>query len=252
MIMAQTTTEALILKVKNFHEADRIFTLYSKRHGKIRAIAKGVRKITSKRGGNLDLLNLVRLSINDSHKFPIITEASVINSFRRLKANLKNIQIGYGVLELLDKFLPEGEENRLIYDLVVETLENLSKLKDGGKTLAITYFKFKLLVILGYDPVLDFCVLCFRDYDDSWKKITFNGHHGGIICDRCTKAGIDLSPAVVGFLRQVRILGFSNLQKQKILKSTLDELGLLLKYYIEFILEESLRSSNIFGLRILR
>ena len=103
--MALLSSEALIVKAKNYGDADKIFTLLTKKFGKMRVIAKGVRKINSRRAGNVDQLNHVLVTFTQTHGLPILTEASVINSFENLKKDLNASVYGYAVLEILRRKL---------------------------------------------------------------------------------------------------------------------------------------------------
>jgi len=246
--MPSINSEGLILKAQSHSEADRIYTIYTKKAGKIRVVAKGVRKISSRRSGNLDSLNLVSFAYSKYGTFPILTEVSVLNSFTVLKKDLEKVRYGYEILELVDKFLVEEDEHIEIYNLLVETLQNLNRLKDGGRKLALLNFKAKLLGFLGYDPVLNFCVSCYRDFDGTWDYASFSNSMGGIGCDQCAKKG----EGAIGFgslsiLVVLRNLNFKKVQELEIEKDDLAEAGEVLTGYCEYLLSSPIRSSKIFS-----
>jgi len=147
--MATYKTEGVILKRSNYGEADRILTIYTKHYGKIKAIAKGVRKITSRKGGNLELFNHCVLFLAKGRNLDIITEAQVINSFSRLGDDLEKVAAAFYLVELVDQLTAEEQVNRQVFDLLVETLDGLCAA--SYELRAITQsFEVELLKLLGF------------------------------------------------------------------------------------------------------
>jgi len=140
-------TEGIILKRINYGEADRILTIYTKHYGKIKAIAKGVRKITSRKGGNLELFNHCVLFLAEGKNLDILTEAQVINSFSRLSKDLEKTAAAFYLVELVDQLTPERQANRQVFDLLVQTLNQLSECQTDK---LIANFEIKLLRLLGF------------------------------------------------------------------------------------------------------
>ncbi len=143
-------TEGIILKRLNFGEADKILTIYTKHYGKISALARGIRKTTSRKGGNLELFNLATLFLVKGKNLDIITEAQVKNSFDTLKKDLKKVYLAYHLCELVDKLTAENQQNRHVFDLFVKTMTNLSL--NGAEVFkdSIINFELSLLKILGF------------------------------------------------------------------------------------------------------
>ena len=143
-------TEGIILKRTNYGEADRILTVFTKHFGKISVIARGIRKISSKKGGNLELFNQVKISLAKGRNLDIVTEAEVINSFKDWRKNLKKVALAYRLCELVDKLTAERVESEEIYKILVNYLANLSSIKN--LQLAINDFELSLLQYLGFWP----------------------------------------------------------------------------------------------------
>lgn len=146
--MKSFKTEAIILKSKNYGEADRILTVFSKNHGKLVIIAKGARRINSKKGPTLEVFNKVNLVLSSGKNFDIVSESAVIENFEGLRKNLKLVGLAYNICELTDKLTPERQESTIIFDLLSQTLKQLST-KVVDKNLIIN-FKQKILEDLGY------------------------------------------------------------------------------------------------------
>lgn len=143
-------TEGIIIKRKNFGEADRLLTVFTKDHGKIQVKALGVRKITSHRSPHVELLNLSQLTLYRGKNLPILTEAQTLKDFSEIKNNLNTVGFAYHICELIDGLCPENQENRAVFSLLKETLENLSKQEEPE--FIVNNFEVELLVLLGFWP----------------------------------------------------------------------------------------------------
>ncbi|MBI4091250.1 DNA repair protein RecO, partial [candidate division WWE3 bacterium] len=87
-------SEGIVLKVRNHKEADKIVTLYTKKEGKMDFLAKGVRRINSRRSGSLDIINKIKFEYVSGQFLPVITEVEFLESFRALKKNLESLSYG--------------------------------------------------------------------------------------------------------------------------------------------------------------
>lgn len=143
--MRSYKTEGIILKRSNFGEADRIITVFTKKHGKIKVLAKGVRRINSRRGPNIELFNLVTLYIHKGRAFDILTEAQVINVFPSIRRNLELIGLAYYCCELVDGLCAENQPHPRVFELLLKTFREL----DSG---LIHKFESELLYELGFLP----------------------------------------------------------------------------------------------------
>ena len=145
-------TLALIIKRTNFSEADRILTVFTKDQGKIRVLAKGVRRITSKRGGNVELFNLTEITLHEGKNFDLLTEAQVINSFPDLRTNLTTIGLCYHLCEIVDGLCPEREVYRRIFEEFVKTLILLNTQPVTRNAQTISIFETFIIKELGFYP----------------------------------------------------------------------------------------------------
>src|SRR3990167_9657707 len=97
------TTDGIVIKRTNYSETDKILTIYSKTNGKLIALAKGIRKINSKKAPHLELFNNIRVSIISSKFLDIITEARTIDFFRLIRVQLERTAYAYRIVELIDR-----------------------------------------------------------------------------------------------------------------------------------------------------
>ena len=149
--MKSLKTEGIIIRRRNIGEADRIITVFTRYNGKLRIKAPGVRKITSRRSPHIELLNLSVLTLYNSSRsqVPILTEAQTIYSFDIVKADLKKIGFAFYICELIDKLCPDSQENRSIFYLLKQTLEELTY---SNESRVIDEFEEKILSALGFMP----------------------------------------------------------------------------------------------------
>lgn len=141
-------TEGFVIKRRNFNEADRIITVFSKNNGKIQIKVPGVRKITSRRSGHIELLNYSLFTIYQAKSLPILTEVQSIETYTSLKKDLKQMSILFHVCEIIEGLCPENQENKEVFFLLRNFLDNLKKEKDWKKLL--DEFEINLLISLGY------------------------------------------------------------------------------------------------------
>lgn len=141
-------TEGIIIKRLNFGEADRILTIFTKRLGKVRIKAVGVRRITSRRSPHIELLNLSILTLYKGKSLPILTEAQTIEDFSAIKDSLIKVGFAYHICELIDGLCPENQEQRRVFFLLEDVLSRLEK--EDDIVSAIHEFEVELLILLGY------------------------------------------------------------------------------------------------------
>ena len=139
--------EGIVLKRRNFGEADRILTVFTLQKGKISIVAKGVRRTTSRRAGNVELLNRVSMFLYQGKGMPILTEAESLETYPKLKEDLTLSTYAFHIIELVDKITAEDQENRILYQHLVEVLKRLS-LKP--RQILIRAFEVKILSGLGF------------------------------------------------------------------------------------------------------
>jgi DNA repair protein RecO (recombination protein O) len=147
--MRSFRVEGIVIKRKDFGEADRILTVFTRHQGKISVVAKGVRKINSRRSAHVELLNHCILNIHEA-KLPILTEAEALNHFALLKNDLRRAGFAFYICELLDGLLPEHQESRSTFDLTESVLRRLET-SENPKAL-IKNFEQEILINLGFWP----------------------------------------------------------------------------------------------------
>lgn len=140
-------TEGVVLKRSDFGEADRILTVFTLQKGKIAVLAKGVRRITSRRAGNVELLNRVVIYLHQGKGMPILTEATTLETYSKLKEDLTLSTYAYHIIELVNKLTAENQGNKILYEYLVEVLRRLER---KPRQILIRAFEAKILTNLGF------------------------------------------------------------------------------------------------------
>lgn len=180
--MGTYKTRGIVLGRMNLGEADRIITLLTPDLGKIKAIAKGSRRIKSKLGGHLELFNQVDLVVAKGRNLDIVTGARLAAHYPSLVLDPSRLGFAYLVAEMVGKLVDEGHEVKSLFKLVGDSLADLEK--NSPDAVAELYLKLNFLVALGYHPVVDRCVGCGRQLEAS-GQYWFNAALGGVVDSGC-------------------------------------------------------------------
>jgi DNA repair protein RecO (recombination protein O) len=150
MLQHSYSSEGIVLARKNYGEADRIISVFSKDKGRIALIAKGTRRLKSRKRGHIEVFNRFKFQAVTGHGLDIMTEAEVVDDFRQVRGSLRKISLAYYFMEVIGRITHEGEGNTGVYDLLLESLEKLKTTK-LLKKLRLDFLN-NLLIILGYWP----------------------------------------------------------------------------------------------------
>lgn len=234
-------TEAVIIRKTKLGEADRILTLFTPDMGKIKAVAKGVRRPRSKMSGHLELLTHSLVSLVRGRNLDTVTGSQTINSFFPLKSDLELSAAALYVLELTDQFTEERQESSEIFKLLLETLENLAK--GENREMTLHYFEMHLLSLAGFKPELYACVACGKELEPEMNA--FSAASGGVLCSVCQKTRY-CQPVSASTLKVLRLLqsdDFNSVKGLDLGGTTSQELNRILRNYIQFLLEKEVKSA---------
>lgn len=230
----------------NFGEADRILTVLTERFGKIKAIAKGVRKGKSKLAGSLEPFMLLEMQFHEGKTFYIVTGSVIESEFPEVHNELKKTSQAYYLAELVDRFLPEREKSDMVFSLFCNALEYLNR---NDKKLFLRIFELKIIEASGFHPELYECVHCkskLEEESNFWDAV-----EGGVICNVCQKKfqhGKSISNHLIKLLRLIEKSDFSILQKLSLEKDLEFEAEDVLNSYIQSILEKEIKSKSFMKL----
>jgi DNA repair protein RecO (recombination protein O) len=178
--------ECVVLRTQRLGEADRIITLLTRRHGRVRAVAKGVRRTKSKFGARLEPFSHVDLQLYAGRELDIVTQAESIDAFgEQIVAEYGAYTAATAVLETAERLTAEEREPSLrLYLLVVGALRALAS-QEHPSGLVLDAFLLRSLSVAGYAPSLSDCARC--GLPGPHRAFAVAG--GGSVCPDCRPAG---------------------------------------------------------------
>lgn len=226
----------MVLKGYDYGEADRILTLYTPHAGKLRAIAKGMRRTKSRLGGHLDLFTRSSLLVARGRQLDIVTQAETIENFRQVREDLARVTYCNYVAELVDGFSAEQLANYPLYALTVTTFRRLATAHN--LEMVVRAFELQLLGFTGYRPQLHRCLHCDRNIEP--QANSFSARLGGVLCPECTAVDSAAPTISVGALKVMRNLQTNEsamLQLQNLEPAVHREVERRLQEYVMYRLE---------------
>ncbi|MBI4040027.1 DNA repair protein RecO [Candidatus Daviesbacteria bacterium] len=206
--MAVFTTEGIVLGRSNFGEADRILTVLTPYKGKVKIVAKGVRRVTSRRAGNVEVLNRVKLTLFVGKGMPVLTEADSLQTYPRIKSNLTSSSYGSHLVEIADRLIPQDQVNPQVYQVLVEVLDLMEK---NPRQIFVRAYEVKVLAALGF-----------------WSV-----------------GQVQASSQIKDILSKLQFGSFEEISQLKLTQVQAMELARIMRYYIERTLESPLRSIQV-------
>jgi DNA repair protein RecO (recombination protein O) len=175
-------TDAIVLSRFDLGEADRVMTIITPVHGKLKAIAKGIRRPTSRLGGSLEPFAELRIALAHGRTFDVVTEVRVGQAWLRMRDSLEGAATAWYLAELADKSLEERHEAEPIYLLLRRAYELLDAGMAPGRVAR--WFEMRLADELGVRPEVDRCVECDRVLEAT-EAFRWVPPLGGVLCERC-------------------------------------------------------------------
>jgi len=240
-------TFGIVLKRTNINEADRILTIFTREMGKVKAIAKGARKIKSRLAGSIEPFLLTNFMLYPGKTFWLVTGAEVVKNFENVQTDVKKTANAFYVGEIIDKTLEEDEPHKEIFELFTNYLEYLNTNDDSFMPV----YTAKILERLGFKPEVYECLHCrekLKPEQNYWDNI-----EGGVICQNCNSKlghGKALDNNVIKILRLIFDDKFSVSANLNIDKKYQKETFNVLEDYIEHIIERELKSKGF--LRVMK
>ncbi len=193
--MALYNDQGIVLRSYSFGEADKVVILLSPNRGKLRTVAKGVRKTKSRFGGRLETLTHVDLVLYEGKNLDMITQVSIIEAFPSVREDLDRVVAAGTMIEVADVVAQEGEPARRLFLLLQRGLRALDD--SGTHPDLVTAYLLKAAEIVGVAPALSHCAGCGAK--EALSRFSFA--EGGVLCDRCrTPGSYALRPGVIDYL----------------------------------------------------
>jgi len=187
--------QGIVLRTYKLGEADRIVSFMTERHGKVRAVAKGVRKTRSKFGARLEPTSHVELQLYEGRELDIVTQAVSMDHFRAIREDLDRLTRAVTMLEAVDQLSLEREPNPDLYRMLLGALRTLAA---GNSALVVAGFHWKALALEGFRPMVDVCVTCHEPDG----LVAFDPLEGGLLCS-AHRRGTRVSAEAVDLLQKI-------------------------------------------------
>jgi len=234
--------EAIVLRHSDWGEADRILTLYTRERGKLRAIAKGARKIRSRKAGHLEPFTRVTLQLAKGRDLLIVTQADTLEAYLPIREELSRTGYAAYAAELLDRFTYEEEsEHQPVYRLLVDVLGRIAAEPDPW--LALRYYEVRLLDLLGFRPHLFECANCgekILPVDQFFSPVA-----GGVLCPKCgtgLPGAWSVSVQALKVFRHLQRSSYAEARRAHPSPAVQAELEALIQRYLTYLLERQLNS----------
>ena len=237
----QYRVSAVVIRQRDLGEADRIVVLYTRERGKVSAVAKGTKRPRSKLAGSLQLFSQASVQLAAGRSLEVATQARAIDSHYNLRRDMRRYSHASYAAELLDALTDEGLADPELFDVFVSTLGAMDRGSDPPTM--VRAFELKLMARLGYGPELKSCVSCGRDVGGGGGG--FSVSQGGVLCGGCLAAGggARLSAAGLRALRELSELETEVVAGRRLAPAARDEIGRLMRAFVDFRLERPLRSA---------
>ena len=235
-------TDAIVLTRFDYGEADRIMTLFTPSHGKLKAIAKGVRRTKSRLGGSLEPLAELRVALARGRTFDVVTQVQVSHPWLRLRDSLESTATAWYLAELADRSLEERHEAEGLYALLRHAYELLDAGMDTGRVAR--WYEMNLADEMGVRPEVDRCVECDRmlEADESFRWVP---PLGGVLCSRCPGPPADragLSVDALKLLKAYQRLDIEAIAELRLAPMVEREVEAALREFVRDALERDARS----------
>jgi len=235
-------TEAVVLKSTPYGEADLIVTHFTPDLGIVKLFAKSPRKIRSRFGSSLEPLTHSRIAFwgKEEAKLPKLTQSDIIHPFQKIRNSLNSFLCIAEIIELILHFIPERDENRAVYTLLINTLHEIEN--HGNETILINQFKVKLIRFVGFAPKLDVCGRCGKTGD------SFYVSDGTVLCNLCktgSESSIKISLAVLKLYENLLTWETDKIHRIKPSQAVLTDLTHIITTHIRYILARPLKCSKL-------
>ena len=238
-------TEAIVLRTMDLGEADRVLTVLTPRLGKLRVIAKGVRRPRSRIGGGLQPFSDVQLVLAVGRTFDVVTSSSLEDPHLGLRNDLHSTAAAWYVVELADRFCEGAADSHEAFRLLAQALSALDAGNEVAREVVARWFELALLDAMGFRPELGRCLECGATIEPQGNLFSATG--GGVVCPQCrhaAHAGRAISADALKILRHLQRSPLVGVLRLRLEASLHREVERLLHASVSAVLERELRSRD--------
>jgi DNA repair protein RecO (recombination protein O) len=239
-------TEAIVLRSMDLGEADRVLTVLTPRFGKLRVIAKGIRRPRSRLGGGLEPLSDVQLVLAIGRTFDVVTGSTLEDPHLSLRNDLHSTAAAWYVAELTDRFCEERADAHAPFRLLAQALSALDAPAESvSREVVARWFELHLLDAAGFRPQLVRCLECGAEIEPDGNQ--YSPVAGGVTCPSCSHAalaGRAVSGDALKVLRHLQRSVLTDVLRLRLPAAVQREAERLLHATISAVLERELRTRD--------
>lgn len=238
-------TEAIVLRTMDLGEADRVLTVLTPRLGKLRVIAKGVRRPRSRIGGALQPFSDVQLVLAVGRTFDVVTSTSLEDPHLGLRNDLHSTAAAWYVVELADRFCEGAADSHDAFRLLAQTLSALDAGSEVTRDVVTRWFELALLDAMGFRPELSLCLECGASIEPEGNVYSPVG--GGVVCGQCSHAAhgaTSISADALKVMRHLQRTPLVGVLRLTLVSALQREVERLLHATLSAVLERELRSRD--------
>lgn len=226
-------TKGIVLSGIKYKESSKILKVYTKELGKISIMAQGVMKPKSQYLSSTEIFSISDFQLKKGKSFYYIESCDLDESNYTLRQDMDKMILGFYVMELIDKSIPDEEENNIIFDLLLKTIKVMTITENP--LLVSLSFQLKFASFLGYRPVLLNCSSCDTRSSSYWE---FHPDKGGIVCEACSRrSGREVSGLEISILNKLLLSTFEEISEYKINPIILTKLHGIISDYLLYNLD---------------
>lgn len=237
-------TNGIILRGHNFGEADRVLEVYSDSFGKIRVVAKGVRRIKSRLAGHVEPFMYAELMVAEGRgDLSTLAGARAIEQYEFLRRDLKRVAAASYIAELVSRLTPDGQVSRRFPELLREALTRLNGHHNPARVVA--YYEWQAVAAAGWEPDLYVCAECGKRLYP--QGLRFSLQYQGVLCKECHTHDAQaqpIQPETVKLLRCVAERSFEDFAGVLTSKGIHDEAKLVADSVVHTTLDREPRSRS--------
>ncbi len=239
MLTVLIKTEGIVIKAINYGEGDKILTLYTRTHGKIAVMAKGVRKTKSRLNAVAQIFTYGEFVLYMGKQMGTLNQGDINIHFSDIHLDIEKTAYAAYIVELVDKMTDSNESNPFLFQQLLSALEQINAGKDFEIISRI--FEMKIFREAGYRPTLYSCTLCGAEDN----LTSFSIRHGGLICNRHqNEPTITLQNGTIKLLRMFEAIDITRLGNVDVKSSTKSQLQFIMREFYDEYVGTPLKSRN--------
>lgn len=233
--MVVLNTQGIVLKSVAYKENDLILTIFTRKLGKISAVARGAKKSKSSLLSSSQIFAYSNFTLKKEGNMYRVAQSEIIKSFYNLSYNFDAFSYATHILKLVDTFLIENQSNNRLFILLAQSLYLFSE-EDIDMEYITLCFELKFLDYIGFKPIVKTCANC---YNNDFKNPVFNVYEGGVLCERCSEHfehNLNMNITTTKLIQYILDNDILSCSKAKVSKYLINELSKILKIYMDVYL----------------